>query len=246
MSQEYSDYKLSPSRRFILASSDKTKIYRHTFIANFHIYDIEQDRFIPFGFQSNTDNSETTDNRFNSQQQQLIDADKRHNIAPDSASGRFQYVKWVKVPNRPDQDALVIVYNNDIYYKSSIQSKEIRITRTGEPGVIYNGIPDWLYEEELLTQDNAIAISPSGQRMAYMHFNDSAVDTMRIPFYGSVEEPLPQLLSIRYPKVRIISMRTEITFYLCFITITTATTRPTLFLFFVVIGFVGRKSQSNS
>lgn len=43
----------------------------------------------------------------------------------------------------------VIVHNNDIYYKDNAWDtlkQPLRITYTGKPGVIFNGIPDWIYE----------------------------------------------------------------------------------------------------
>lgn len=40
-----------------------------------------------------------------------------------------------------------MVYNYDIYYKTGPKSAQsFRITKTAVPGIIYNGVPDWLYE----------------------------------------------------------------------------------------------------
>lgn len=43
---------------------------------------------------------------------------------------------------------MVVVHNGDIYYKGNPKDKKstLRLTYTGQPGVIFNGIPDWLYE----------------------------------------------------------------------------------------------------
>jgi inactive dipeptidyl peptidase 10 len=44
-----------------------------------------------------------------------------------------------------------MVYNYDIYYKTGPKSAQsYRITKTAIPGVIYNGVPDWLYEGKIL------------------------------------------------------------------------------------------------
>lgn len=46
-----------------------------------------------------------------------------------------------------------MVYNYDIYYKTGPKSAQsYRITKTALTGVIYNGVPDWLYEGELAFQ----------------------------------------------------------------------------------------------
>lgn len=47
--------------------------------------------------------------------------------------------------------SLIMVYNYDIYYRlgpSTFQS--YRVTADAVPGIIYNGIPDWLYEGNYL------------------------------------------------------------------------------------------------
>ena len=53
----------------------------------------------------------------------------------------LQCVVWA-----PTGNAYAYVYMNDIYYKTSPKGQEIRLTRTGRPGTIYNGVPDWVYE----------------------------------------------------------------------------------------------------
>lgn len=47
----------------------------------------------------------------------------------------------------PRGHSLVMVYNYDIYYKTGPKSAQsYRITKNAVPGIIYNGVPDWLYE----------------------------------------------------------------------------------------------------
>ena len=46
---------------------------------------------------------------------------------------------------------------------------------------IYNGIPDWVYEEEVLGTNTAMHTSPDGQFMLYAQFNDSQV-TFKLSF----------------------------------------------------------------
>lgn len=43
-----------------------------------------------------------------------------------------------------------MVFNNDIYLKQSpTDETDTRLTDTGRPDLIYNGIPDWLYQGSL-------------------------------------------------------------------------------------------------
>lgn len=48
----------------------------------------------------------------------------------------------------PVGNSLAYVLNNDIYYRSSGRAgtPEQRVTFNGEPGIFYNGVPDWVYE----------------------------------------------------------------------------------------------------
>lgn len=47
----------------------------------------------------------------------------------------------------PRGHSLVMVFNYDIYYKTGPKSAQsYRITKTALPSIIYNGVPDWLYE----------------------------------------------------------------------------------------------------
>lgn len=44
-------------------------------------------------------------------------------------------------------NALIWVYNYDIYYRQEVRATHAyRITHDAVAGVVYNGIPDWLYE----------------------------------------------------------------------------------------------------
>lgn len=41
---------------------------------------------------------------------------------------------------------LVMVQDYDIYYRTSPMSIGYRVTNTAVPGILSNGVPDWLYE----------------------------------------------------------------------------------------------------
>uniref|UniRef100_A0A8C7V5H6 Uncharacterized protein n=1 Tax=Oncorhynchus mykiss TaxID=8022 RepID=A0A8C7V5H6_ONCMY len=93
---------------------------------------------------------------------------------------------------------LIYIFENNIYYQSDVQSNSLRITSSGEEGVIFNGIADWLYEEEILQSHIAHWLSPDGERLAFLMINDTLVPTMFLPrFTGS---PYPRSQEYPYPK----------------------------------------------
>lgn len=56
----------------------------------------------------------------------------------------MQHAEWLG-----NSTALIIITENDIYLRQSPADEEdIRLTHSGVPGLIYNGITDWLYQGE--------------------------------------------------------------------------------------------------
>lgn len=64
--------------------------------------------------------------------------------SPKLQRSRLQYASWLG-----NTTALVIVSENDIYLRQSPSDEEdVRLTTTGYLDIIYNGVPDWLYQGE--------------------------------------------------------------------------------------------------
>lgn len=40
----------------------------------------------------------------------------------------------------------IYIFENNIYFQSDVQSSSWRLTSSGQEGIIFNGIADWLYE----------------------------------------------------------------------------------------------------
>ncbi|CAG7717855.1 unnamed protein product [Allacma fusca] len=120
----------------------------------------------------------------------LSSSESREEEQPD-----LQYAVW-----SPRGSALIFVFENDIYLKPDPKSAQvIRITNTGIPGVIFNGVPDFIYEEEILKSKSALWPSPNGQRLLYGSFNDSRVGEAVFSWYADAK-PYPNLKTLRYPK----------------------------------------------
>lgn len=78
-------------------------------------------------------------------------------LKTSSARRRLQYATWVG-----NTSALIIIVDNDIYLRQSPSDEEdVPLTSTGLPSVVYNGIPDWLYQgkKELLHKMHDIVTS---------------------------------------------------------------------------------------
>ncbi|KAG7097773.1 hypothetical protein E1B28_005093 [Marasmius oreades] len=108
----------------------------------------------------------------------------------------------------PTEDSIAFVHNNDLYYGSYPfeRNDTRRVTYSGSNS-IFNGVGDWIYEEEVLFEDRALWWSPDSRKIAFLSFNDSEIETYTLPTYtppadyqgmrwhsldvGSLHYPLP-------------------------------------------------------
>ncbi|XP_038174649.1 dipeptidyl aminopeptidase-like protein 6 isoform X1 [Arvicola amphibius] len=112
---------------------------------------------------------------------------------PEVSNAKLQYAGW-----GPKGQQLIFIFENNIYYCAHVGKQAIRVVSTGKEGVVYNGLSDWLYEEEILKSHIAHWWSPDGTRLAYATINDSRVPVMELPTYtGSV---YPTVKPYHYPK----------------------------------------------
>ncbi|XP_061163916.1 dipeptidyl peptidase 4-like isoform X3 [Saccostrea echinata] len=111
---------------------------------------------------------------------------------------RYQYVSW-----SPKGHSVVFVHHNSIFYLANPWDQNatpVLIAEDPGTGEIFNGVPDWVYEEEIISSDNAIWWSPSGDKILYAVFNDSVVRPYYYPYYGSMEDAYGTNMKIYYPK----------------------------------------------
>uniref|UniRef100_A0A8D8Q543 Venom dipeptidyl peptidase 4 n=1 Tax=Cacopsylla melanoneura TaxID=428564 RepID=A0A8D8Q543_9HEMI len=120
-------------------------------------------------------------------------------VSPDGIPLVIQTVVWSPVGN-----GFAYVFSNNIYYRKSVEdNKDYQLTNTGRINTVYTGIPDWVYEEEVLSSSSALWFSPSGRNLAYASFDDNRTMIMTIPFYGNPGHPgsqYTQAINLRYPK----------------------------------------------
>ncbi|KAJ8970898.1 hypothetical protein NQ317_009050, partial [Molorchus minor] len=115
-----------------------------------------------------------------------------------SENQSVQLVVWGPVGN-----ALAYVFENNIYYKSSATDDTPTVV-TSSTGYVSNGVPDWVYEEEVFSSNKALWFSPDGKRLAFGRFNDTLVPVMVIPIYGE-----PGSLAFQYPRANLIKIPKE-------------------------------------
>ncbi|KAI9322088.1 dipeptidyl peptidase IV N-terminal region-domain-containing protein [Dichotomocladium elegans] len=105
---------------------------------------------------------------------------------------QIAYAKW-----SPSGHRVAYVMNNDLYVTDLVAST--RITYDGS-ATVFNGVPDWVYEEEVFGTDSTLWWSPDSTHLAYLRFNETAVPEYHVPFYTVSNSSYPVDLSIKYPK----------------------------------------------
>uniref|UniRef100_A0A3B3B3M3 A-type potassium channel modulatory protein DPP6 n=1 Tax=Oryzias melastigma TaxID=30732 RepID=A0A3B3B3M3_ORYME len=112
---------------------------------------------------------------------------------PEVRNAQLQFAGW-----GPKDQQLIFIFENNIYYRSEVKSRSIRLVSSGKEGVIFNGLSDWLYEEEIFHSHVAHWWSPDGARLAYATINDTLVPKMELPMFTGA--PYPTGKEYHYPK----------------------------------------------
>uniref|UniRef100_A0A915KD68 Dipeptidylpeptidase IV N-terminal domain-containing protein n=1 Tax=Romanomermis culicivorax TaxID=13658 RepID=A0A915KD68_ROMCU len=107
--------------------------------------------------------------------------------------------KWAPI-SYPAALAFVDENNNLWYQKDAFDPDSlIQITHTGSED-IFNGISDWLYEEEIFESPVGLFFSKTGTKLAYVTINDTRVRKISFDIYSDSDN-YPETQSIPYPKV---------------------------------------------
>ncbi|CAN3354044.1 dipeptidyl aminopeptidase A [Diutina catenulata] len=108
----------------------------------------------------------------------------------------------------PDSRQVAYVRNNDIWVYSVDTGDRQRVTHDGSAQV-FNGKPDWVYEEEVWASDVAMWWSPDSASLAFLRSDDSHVPTYPLEFFAKKSsgangtsgiDSYPTVEYLKYPK----------------------------------------------
>ncbi|TKA52199.1 putative dipeptidyl-aminopeptidase B [Cryomyces minteri] len=124
-------------------------------------------------------------------------------LDPPLPQGRIQLASW-----SPQSDAIVFTRDNHMFIRKLSSDAVTQITMDGGSELFY-GVPDWVYEEEVLSGNSATWWSEDGKHVAYYRTNESLVPEYPVQYFlsrPSGTEPLPgqenypEVRQIKYPK----------------------------------------------
>lgn len=86
---------------------------------------------------------------------------------------------------------------NNIYIQDMASGGEPTQVTTSGDFFIWNGVPDWGYEEEVLESASALWWSPNATEIAFLNFNTTPVQTFSFPIYDNT--PYGEHEVLQYP-----------------------------------------------
>ena len=111
----------------------------------------------------------------------------------------------------PVGHGLAFVRENDLYVipdneLDGSKPKSIRVTNDGS-AVVFNGVPDWVYEEEVFSSDYTMWWSPDGKTIAYLRMDEDKVREYKLQYYNPTNDAFesnqyPTELDMRYVLLR--------------------------------------------
>jgi len=96
----------------------------------------------------------------------------------------------------PDGNSVAFISKGNLYVRNLTDGKLSQITNDGSDD-IFNGVSDWVYEEEFVVT-RAYFWSPDSKSIAYYRFDDSRVPVFSMNEYH--DSLYPTVYSFRYPK----------------------------------------------
>lgn len=89
------------------------------------------------------------------------------------------------------------VQANDLYVFDVSNKTSTRVTTSGAINQLINGMCDWVYEEEIFSQTEALWWSPDGMYLAFLRFDESDVPEINFPYYALPDDGA---VIYKYPK----------------------------------------------
>ncbi|GAA4307615.1 S9 family peptidase [Pontixanthobacter gangjinensis] len=97
----------------------------------------------------------------------------------------------------PDATKVAYVFENNIYILDLKSGDRTQVTEDGVINSIINGVTDWVYEEEF-SFVKAYAWNPSGEKIAYLKFDESEVPEFSMDLFKKDLYPSQEVF--KYPK----------------------------------------------
>ncbi|RMZ81099.1 hypothetical protein DV738_g2536, partial [Chaetothyriales sp. CBS 135597] len=137
-------------------------------------------------------------------------------LLPDEPNAVVQLARW-----SPDGKHVILTKDNNLFLRT-VESKDVRqITDDGGPNYFY-GVPDWVYEEEVFSNNVATWWSRDSQYVAFLRTNETLVPEYPVQYFikrpdgegaDAGLESYPNVRKIKYPKAGAPNPVVDVLFY---------------------------------
>ncbi|CAK8673557.1 unnamed protein product [Clavelina lepadiformis] len=118
-------------------------------------------------------------------------------IIPELQTGRVHHMEWAPIGHR-----LAFVREFNVYMVDDVGAASPKVEAVsppnGQQNMKYYGIPDWMYEEEMISANNVLYWSPDASKIAFLETDETGVQLIKYTWYGDGQ--YPQTIEIAYPK----------------------------------------------
>ena len=192
----------STSGRYRLQKENAEKIFRHSELADWFVFDTMRHTRKQLGdaikkqASDNTPSPLTTNPLTPNQSPYTV-----HNTPYTSTPYTVHSTPYTNNPDQRPRDAIMspngryvaFAIDNNLYIHKCDFGTELAITKNADPDII-SGVSDWLYEEEFATTA-LFAWSPDSKQLAFVQLNESDVPAVSWSNYLR-----DSVLSLRYPR----------------------------------------------
>ncbi|XP_028991541.1 prolyl endopeptidase FAP isoform X2 [Betta splendens] len=123
----------------------------------------------------------------------IYDRERSTFLTPVTLPAVVQYFAWAPTGNK-----YAYVSDFNLFLKANVSADAVQVTHDGKKNEILNGVPDWVYEEEVFASNGALWWSKTGRFLAYAQFNDTDVRKVEFTWFGAGQ--YPETVAVPYPK----------------------------------------------
>lgn len=116
-------------------------------------------------------------------------------VQPPNPAKQIQLALWANKGT-----SIGLVQDNDIYWLDKVGGRLHTITDNGKENELFNGVPDWVYEEDVTYSNSAMWFSPNGHYLVFVQSNDTQVKWFPYMWYGKDSALYTTVKRIAYPK----------------------------------------------
>ncbi|GAA6023188.1 hypothetical protein JCM10207_004472, partial [Rhodosporidiobolus poonsookiae] len=212
---DWSTFAVSPDMQYILFGSDWKKQWRHSSLQHFHLHRLSP----PLTLLLSPPPSSAPPSIWDPPLTSLA------HFAPTSHTLALVHANDVLVFPAEAVDAVFAQADREgggegAARRAKAWEGAVRVTEDGEKsvrenggeveaGTVFNGVNDWVYEEEVFSRPSALFFSPTASHLAFLSFDESAVPLFDFPVYsdkdlwerpGGGADEYPGRRAMRYPK----------------------------------------------